>query len=152
MQRQLNVIPYPAIVEFVGPEHFQLPINPSISCSAAVLQPQAEYLQHGLQQRFSTPANAQQQQQQTDEGINNNQAPISLRLVDDLPALWEFRWKEEGYELVCGAQEGITITATTTTGVFYGIQTLLQALSVAEGQAGLRMPHTRVSCLGSKDF
>jgi len=138
--QQLNVIPYPAIVEYVGPEVFRLPVNPGISF-CAVLQSQAEYLQHGLQQRFSTPANVQQRAENT---VDTTQAPINLRLVDDLPALWDFRWSQEGYELVCNT-DGITITALSSTGVFYGIQTLLQALSVADEQQGLCMPHTRVS-------
>lgn len=136
---QLGVIPYPSIVEHVGPGLFDLPRDAAISCCAA-LQPQAEYLQTGLSQRFQHPTNVQQRLQDAGQGI---QAPISLQLLDDLPALWPFRWSEEGYELVC-SEAGITITALTSTGVFYGIQTLLQALQVSQEQQGLCMPHTRV--------
>lgn len=136
---QLDVIPYPSIVEHVGPGLFKLPRDAAISCCAA-LQPQAEYLQQGLSQRFKHPTNVQQRLQDAAQGI---QAPISLQMVNDMPALWPFRWSEEGYELVC-SEAGITITALTSTGVFYGIQTLLQALQVSEEQQGLCMPHTRV--------
>jgi hypothetical protein len=96
-----------------------------------------------LQQRFGTPSNILQRPQ---EASQNDQAPISLHLVDDLPALWPFRWSEEGYQLVCNDQ-GISISALTTTGVFYGVQTLLQALSVSEQQQGLCLPHTQVGVL-----
>lgn len=140
--QQLTVIPYPADVEFVGPGTYTLPKPPAISSSAA-LAPQAEFLQQGLQQRFSTPSNLQQQPEGSAQA---SQASIRLELVDDLPALWPYRFSNEGYELVC-AEDGISIRALSTTGVFYGIQTLLQAL--AEGQQGLSMPHTRVSGAGS---
>lgn len=137
---QLNVIPYPSIVEHVGPDSYTLPSNPSISCCAA-LQWHAEYLQLGLQQRFSTPANVQQRSQDAAQEV---QSAIRLQTADDLPALWPFRWSEEGYELVCSAQ-GITITALSNTGVFYGIQTLLQALRVSTDGQQLCVPHTKVS-------
>jgi N-acetyl-beta-hexosaminidase len=136
---QLNVIPYPSIVEHVGPELYRLPRPVTISCCAA-LQPQAEHLQQGLQQRFSTPANVQQRQLGADQ---STQAAIRLQLVDDLPALWPFRWAQEGYELVCNAQ-GITITALSNTGIFYGIQTVLQAIQVSQEQQALCMPYTLV--------
>jgi N-acetyl-beta-hexosaminidase len=140
-QPQLTVIPYPSSVEYVGTSSYILPRAPRISSSAA-LQPQAEYLQAALQQRFSTPSNLQQQQEARE---NASQSSISLDIVEDLPALWPYRFSHEGYELVC-AESGIAIRALSTTGIFYGIQTLLQALSVdTAGQQGLRMPHTRVS-------
>jgi N-acetyl-beta-hexosaminidase len=60
-----------------------------------------------------------------------------------LPALWPFRWAQEGYELVCNAQ-GITITALSNAGIFYGIQTVLQAVQVSQEQQALCMPYTRV--------
>jgi alpha-glucuronidase len=139
LSMQLSVIPYPSIVEHVGPGAFKLPRDAAISCCAA-LQPQAEYLQQGLSQRFRHPTNVQQRPQDVAQGV---QAPIKLQLVDDLPALWPFRWSEEGYELVC-SEAGVSIAALTSTGVFYGIQTLLQALQASEEQQGLCMPHTRV--------
>jgi hypothetical protein len=137
--QQLNVIPYPAVVDYIGPGTFDLPRTPTISCSAA-LQWQATYLQAALQQRFGTPSNILQLSQ---EASRNDQAPISLQLVDDLPALWPFRWSDEGYQLVC-SEQGISISALTPTGAFYGVQTLLQALSVSEQQQGLCLPHTQV--------
>lgn len=137
-QPQLTVIPYPSAVDHVGPSSLTLPRAPTINSSPA-LQPQAEYLQAALQQRFSTPSNLQQQQEGRETA---SPASISLDLVEDLPALWPYRFSHEGYELVC-AESGISIRALSTTGIFYGIQTLLQALSVEP--EGLRMPHTRVS-------
>ncbi|KAF6256580.1 hypothetical protein COO60DRAFT_1702275 [Scenedesmus sp. NREL 46B-D3] len=65
-----------------------------------------------------------------------------LQLVEQLQQLQQFRWREEGYQLTCGTQ-GVQIAALTTTGVFYGIQTLLQALQATS--EGLRLPHTQVA-------
>lgn len=157
MQR-LNVIPYPALVEFVGPGSLTLPSTPSIAFSAEGLRPQAQYLQESLHHLSGTPSNllllssSQQQQQRasfeaninsSSTGTNNNQQQpqIVLRVVEDLPSLWPYRWSQEGYELQCSSA-GITISALSSTGVFYGIQTLLQALS--QDTHGLSMPHTQV--------
>lgn len=135
---QLNVLPYPAIVEHVGPDSLHV-CTPAIQCDNAneSLLQKAAYLQQALQQRFGTAATIC-------EPNSSQQAPgtaISLQLVEQLQQLQQFRWREEGYCLACGAQ-GIQITALTTTGVFYGIQTLLQALQATP--EGLRMPYTQV--------
>uniref|UniRef100_A0A383VT24 beta-N-acetylhexosaminidase n=1 Tax=Tetradesmus obliquus TaxID=3088 RepID=A0A383VT24_TETOB len=136
---QLNVLPYPAIVEYVGPDSLHV-CTPTIQCDNAneSLLQKAAYLQQALQQRFGTAATIC-------EPNSSQQAPgtaISLQLVEQLQQLQQFRWREEGYCLACGAQ-GIQITALTTTGVFYGIQTLLQALQATP--EGLRMPYTQVA-------
>jgi hexosaminidase len=140
MQQRLSVVPYPAVVEFVGPDAFVMPACPCISVADDTLLPQAHVLRDGLQRLHSTPANiAQQQQQQAaagGAGDSSGQPPqqqheqppaVTLRLLHDMPALQQFRWCAEGYELVAGPG-GVSITALTPTGVFYGIQTLLQAL------------------------
>jgi N-acetyl-beta-hexosaminidase len=135
---QLNVLPYPAIVDYVAPESLHV-CTPAIQCDNAdegLLQ-KAAYLQQALQQRFGTFATICEQN-------SSQQAPgtaISLQLVEQLQQLQQFRWREEGYQLTCGAQ-GIQIAALTTTGVFYGIQTLLQALQATP--EGLRLPYTQV--------
>jgi hypothetical protein len=135
---QLNVLPYPAIVEYVGPETLHVS-NPAIHCDHAneSLLQKATYLQQALQQRFGTHAMICEQH-------SGQQAPgtaISLLLVEQLQQLQQFLWREEGYQLTCSAQ-GVQIAALTTTGVFYGIQTLLQALQ--SSPEGLTMPYTQV--------
>jgi hypothetical protein len=135
---QLNVLPYPAIVEYVGPEALHLS-NPVIHCDIAneSLLQKATYLQQALQQRFGTHATICQQH-------SSQQAPgtvISLLLVEQLQQLQQFCFREEGYQLTCSAQ-GVEIAALTTTGVFYGIQTLLQAPQ--SSPEGLTLQFTQV--------
>jgi hypothetical protein len=135
---QLNVLPYPAIVEYVGPESLHV-CNPAIICDNAneSLLQKATYLQQTLQQRFGTHATiSEQHSSQRAHGTT-----ISLLLVEQLQQLQQFRWREEGYHLTCSAQ-GVQISALTTTGVFYGIQTFLQALQSTP--AGLTLPYTQV--------
>jgi hypothetical protein len=135
---QLNVLPYPAIIDYVGPELLHV-LSPAIHCDNAneSLLQKAAYLQQALQQRFGTSSTICEQN-------SSRQAPgtlISLQVVEQLQQLQQFRWREEGYQLSCGAQ-GIQIAALTATGVFYGIQTLLQALQATPD--GLRLPYTQV--------
>lgn len=147
MACQLPVIPYPSVVEYCNQhETYTLPRVPGIQCDEAneSLQQKARYLQSSLEQRFSTqtvicdPCSGQH--------VSGGACPaITLVVVEQLQQLDQFRWRQEGYELVCGPQ-GIKITALTPTGVFYGIQTLLQALQSAP--EGLVLPYIRVRSIG----
>lgn len=139
---RLNVIPYPQVVEFVGPELYQLPRSPAVYVDNEALLAKAVYLQQALQQHHSTYATLQvSSNKQHDSG--QSEVAIKLSLQQDRQQLQQgIRWSQEAYELTCDST-GIQITAITSTGIFYGVQSLLQALRSTS--AGWAMPHTRVS-------
>lgn len=139
---QLNCIPQPVIVEFVGPDVYNLArttITVRVANDEGLLQ-KAKVFQRALQQRFGAQSTLIVDCSSF-SAVQPPSADIRLVLVDHLVSLDQFRWPHESYELKCDA-EGIMITAITATGAFYGMQTLLQALQFST--AGLAMPYTKV--------
>jgi N-acetyl-beta-hexosaminidase len=125
MTQQIAIIPQPVHCELKSGA-FRWTAETAVTTDSANVE-NGSYLR-GL----TSPASA------ATTSVNNLSTSIHLTLGGD-----ETHLGSEGYELSV-SKERITITALTTTGVFYGIQTLRQLLPV--GQAAGEIP-----CLAIED-
>lgn len=140
---QLNVIPYPAVVEYIGPDLYRFAGSACIRVNRPVLLRNANYLHDALQQRFNVTVQVDKSDTKHDVA-GSPSAAITLHLSEQLEQLQSFRWSQEAYQLTCDSH-GVQIAATSVSGIFYGVQTLLQALQVSA--SGLVLPYTRVGDL-----
>lgn len=136
-----SMIPCPALTEGFASDLYHLPRSPIVYLSSELLRTKAEYLQQAMQQRFGVHlvghSGSFRRQDDTSPSV-----AVRLCIQDHVESLQQFRWSQEAYELSCDAS-GIRITATAPNGIFYGIQSLLQALMMTPD--GPAMAHVHVS-------
>ena len=117
----LSIIPAPAVLEQQAgtfkPNAETVLVMPSAEQAYGLL---GEMLNLHLQ-----PIVGKQLQTATESSSNN---AIRLVLTDSMPTTIETDSPKEGYKLDV-TKQGITITATTQAGLFYGIQSLVQMIS-----------------------
>lgn len=129
-EKKINIIPEPVKIEtFPGSFSILPSVQVYINPKHPELSKQAKFLSSAIESLSGAKLK-----------IINNPKTASIKLII---AASEVIGKE-GYKLVVN-QKGITISANTEKGIFYGIQTLLQTLPAIQTNEELKIPFLKIT-------
>ncbi|CAD7697381.1 unnamed protein product [Ostreobium quekettii] len=130
----MGVIPQPAVLEPL-PGVLRLPRDFSVGCSGDGALHAGRALADAMRSRHRSncTVEAASSPSMRDPKSGIQEFPVALRMENCVPSISGFENKEEGYELTVTEGEGVVVRALGPSGVFYGVQTLLQLFPVGGG-------------------